>query len=97
MFSCLVGVVTEILYSLHEVFIHNLNHFSTTGRCSGPAHYDVSIRQAARTAFVTSSFKISLTQTCPRCGATRAMTQLFNGVNCVYRSVEVYLTFSSYL
>ena len=25
------------------------------------------------------------------------MTQLFNGVNCVYRSVEVYLRFCSYL
>ena len=80
-----------------------INHFSTTGRCSGPAHYDVSIWQAARAAFVTSSFKISLTQTFPRCGATcyilpsRAMTQLFNGVNFVYRSVEVYLTFCSYL
>ena len=34
-----------------------INHFSTTGRCSGPAHYDVSIRQAARAAFVTSSLK----------------------------------------
>ena len=47
-----------------------VNHFSTTGRCSGPAHYDVSIRQAARAAFVTSSLKIFLTQTFPRCGAT---------------------------
>ena len=81
----------------------NVNHYRTTGRCSGPAHYDVSIRQAARAAFVTSSFKIFLTQTFPRCGATcyilpsRAMTQLFNGVNFVYRSVEVYLTFYSYL
>ena len=28
---------------------------------------------------------------------SRAMTQLFNGVNFVYRSVEVYLTFCSYL
>ena len=35
-----------------------VNHFSTTGHCSGLAHYDVSIRQAARAAFVTSSFKI---------------------------------------
>ena len=43
-----------------------LNHFSTTGRCSGPANYDVSVRQAARAAFVTSSFKIFLTQTFPR-------------------------------
>ena len=85
-------------YSTHGGF--DFNHFSTTGRCSGPAHYDVSIRQAARAAFVTSSFK---TQTFPPCGATcyilpsRAMTQLFNGVNFVYRSVEVYLTFCSYL
>ena len=60
----------------------------------------ISIRQAARAAFVTSSFKIFLTQTFPRCGATcyilpsRAMTQLFNGVNFVYRSVEVYLHFA---
>ena len=80
-----------------------VNHYHTTGRCSGPAHYDVSIRQAARVAFLTSSFKIFLTQTFPRCGAmcymlpSRAMTQLFNGVNFVYRSVEVYLTFCSYL
>ena len=28
---------------------------------------------------------------------SRAMTQLFNGVNFEYRSVEVYLTFCSYL
>ena len=83
--------------------VHHVNHFGTTGRCSGPAHYDFSIRQAARAAFVTSSFKIFLTQTFPRCGATcfilpsRAMTHLFNGVNFVYRSVEVYLTFCSYL
>ena len=53
--------------------------------------------------FVTSSFKIFLAQTFPRCGGTcyilpsRAMTQLFNGVNFVYRSVEVYLTFCSNL
>ena len=41
-----------------------------------------------------SSFKMFLTQTFPRCGDTclpsRAMTQLFNGVYYVYRSVEVY-------
>ena len=80
-----------------------INHYRMTGCCSGPAHYDVSIRQAARAAFVASSFKIFLTQTFPRCGATCyilpswAMTQLFNGVNFVYRSVEVYLTFCSYL
>ena len=80
-----------------------VKHFSTTGRCSGPAHDDVSIGQATRAAFVTSNFKIFITQTFPWCGATcyilpsRAMTQLFNGVNFVYRSVEVYLTFCSYL
>ena len=40
-----------------------------------------------------SSFKIFLTQTFPPCGATcyilpsMSMTQLFNGVNFVYRSV----------
>ena len=96
---CPTFIVPLILSFLHI----KLNHFSTTGRCSGPAHYDVSIRQAARAAFVTSSFKIFLTQTFPRCGATcyillsRAMTKLFNGVNFVYRSVEVYLTFCSYL
>ena len=88
-----------ILYA----YLSHVNHFSTTGRCCGPAHYDVAIRQAARAAFATSSFKIFLTQTFPRCGATcyilpsRAMTLLFNGVNFVYRSVEVYLTFCSYL
>ena len=65
------------------------DHFSTAGLYSGPAHYDVSIRQAAIEAFVKSSFKIFLTQTFPRCGATcyilpsRVMSQLFNGVNCV--------------
>ena len=75
------------------------NHFSTIGRYNGTAHYILSIRQAAITAIVTSSFKIFLTQTFPRCGATchilpsRAMSQLFNGVNFVYRSVKVYWTF----
>ena len=48
-------------------------------------------------------WRFNLTQTFPLCGATRyilpsmVMTQLFNGVNFVYRSVEVYGTFSSYL
>ena len=80
-----------------------LNHFSMTGRCSGPAHYDVSIRQAATVAFITSSFRIFLTQTFPRCGGTcyilplRTMSQRFNGVDFMYRSVEVYWTFCSYL
>ena len=95
--SFIVPRTVTILYGIH------VNHYRTIGRVSGPAHYDVSIRQAARAAFVTSSFKIFLTQTFLRCGATcfklpsRAMTQLFNGVNFVYRSVEVYLTFCSYL
>ena len=44
--------------SLQTVSNTLVNHFSTTGRCSGPAYNDVSIRQAARAAFVTSSFKI---------------------------------------
>ena len=72
------------------------NHFSTIGRYCGTAHYILSIRQAAIMAIVTSILKIFLTQTFPRCGATcyilpsRAMSQLFNGVNFVYRSVEVY-------
>ena len=68
-----------------------INHFSTTSRCSDPAHYDVSIRQAARAAFVTSSFKIFSIQTFPRCGATCCLRgRWFNGVNFVYHSVEVY-------
>ena len=77
-----------------------LNHFSTTGLYRGPAHhYGVSIRQAAIEAFVKSSFKIVLAQTFPRCGATcyilpsRAMSQLFNGVN----SVSLRGTFCRYL
>ena len=96
-------IITLVLLGAESWLIALFNHFSMTGRCSGPAHNDVSIWQAARAAFVTSSFKIFLTQTFPRCGATcyivpsRAMTQLFNGVNFVYRSVEVYLTFCSYL
>ena len=97
--SCCLVLSLCIYRRVYRLF----NHYRTTGRCSGPSHYDVSIRQAARAAFVTSSFKIFLTQTFPRCGATcyilpsRAMTPLFNGVNFVYRSVEVYLTFCSYL
>ena len=67
-----------------------INHFNTT------AHYNVWLRQVGRPAFVTSYFKIFLTQTYPLCGATcyvmssRAMAQLFNGVNFVYCPVEVY-------
>ena len=106
-YRCPLNSICRVLIttmSCSPVFLSmSLNHFSTTGRCRCPAHFDVSIRQAARAAFVTSSFKIFLTQTFPRCGATcyilpsRAMTQLFNSVNFVYRSVEVYLTFCSYL
>ena len=49
------------LKSLNSQSFFSFNHYRTTGRCSGPAHYDVSIRQAARAAFVTSSFKIFTT------------------------------------
>ena len=85
--------ISKLFTERHHVLKHigsideNFNHFSTIGLYGGPAHYDVSIRQAAIEAFVTSSFKIFLTQTFPRCGATcyilpsRAMSQLFNGVN----------------
>ena len=79
------------------------NRFSTTGRCSGPPCCDTWIRHFARPTFVTSSFKIFLTQPFPPCGATcytlpsRTMTQLFNGVDFVYHSVEVCRTFCSYL
>ena len=75
------------------------NHFSMTGRCTGPPRYDVSIRQAGTAAIVTSSFKIFWTQTCPLCGATCYIlpSRLFNGVNFGYHSVEVVQTFSSYL
>ena len=88
--------------NITEVFSNMFNHFSTIGLYGGPAHYDVSIWQAAIEAFVTSSFKIFLTHTFPRCGATcyilpsRAMSQLFNGVNFVYRSVEHLPLFASF-
>ena len=60
-----------------------LSHSSTTGLCSGPAHYDISIRQAARAAFVTSSVKIFLTQTFPRCGATCYNTAFEDDVSAI--------------
>ena len=104
--SC-IGFLSSLSYynmSTVSCVVPSFNHFfSMIGRCTGPAHYEVSIRQATRAAFITSSFKIFLTQTFPLCGAmcnilpSRAMTQLFNGVNFVYRSVEVYGTFSRYL
>ena len=69
-----------------------VNHFSTIGLYGGPAHYDVSIRQAAIEAFITSSFKIFLTQTFLRCGATcyclQGRCHSFSMVSIVYRSVE---------
>ena len=105
---CPCSIIINILH-IEVHFVENLktekimfNHFSTTGRTM-TFQYGRPLKQAAWAAFVTSSFKILLTQTFPRCGATcyilpsRAMTQLFNGVNFVYRSVEVYLTFCSYL
>ena len=84
---CLFHCLPFFFYkSVYNTVLMSLLHFSTTGLYSGPAHYDVSIRQAAIEAFVKSSFKIFLTQTFPRRGATcyifpsRAMSQLFNGV-----------------
>ena len=80
-----------------------INHFSTTGRRTGPLRCDAWIRQTARPAIVTSSFKIFLIQTFQLCAATcyilpsRTMPQLFSGLNCVYRSVQVYGTLRSYL
>ena len=90
------GISLNMLLYVNRPQSEKFNHFSRTGCCNGPAHYDVFIRQAVRPAFVTSSFNILLTQTYSLCGATcyivssRAMTQLFNGVNFVFRSVEVY-------
>ena len=65
---CMVNTViaidsTYIAQLISMKYFTSINHFSTTGRCSGPSHYDLSIRQAARAAFVMSSFKIFLTQT----------------------------------
>ena len=54
--------IVAVLICCHIAYMQNLYI-----NCSGPAHYDVSIRQAARAAFVTSSFKIFLTQNFPRC------------------------------
>ena len=79
--------------------LSSVNNFSTTGRCTGPPRYDVSIRQAGIVAIVTSSFKIFLILTFPLCGATcyivpsRPMIRLFNGVHFGYRSVVAYWTF----
>ena len=79
----------EITYTTMKV-----NHFCTIGRYSGTAHYILSIWQAAIASFITSSFKIFLTQTFPRCCATcsilpsRAMYSMMSIF--VYRSVEVY-------
>ena len=34
----------ELVGIVHALVAILVNHFSTIGRCSGPAHYDVSIR-----------------------------------------------------
>ena len=94
MFVQRVELILKIIIILLIIFLGFINHFSTTGLYGGPAHYDVSIRQAAIEAFVKSRFKIFLTQTFPRCGATccilpsRAMSQLFSGVNSLSLNLE---------
>ena len=96
----LFNFIPATIRNMTDCSVDTFNHFRTIGRYRGPAHYILSIRQAAMAAIVTSSFKIFLT---PRCGATcyilpwRAMSQLFNGVNFGYRSAEVYRTFHTYL
>ena len=60
------GIVPRLyaLYPVRAGFPHRhddtetINYFSTIGRISGPAHYDVSIWQAAIEAFLASSLKI---------------------------------------
>ena len=47
-----------------------VNHFSTTGRNCGTPLRDACVRQACLPAIATSSFKIFLTQSFPRRGAT---------------------------
>ena len=80
-----------------------VNNFSTTGRNCGTPLRDACVRQACLPAIATSSFKIFLTQSFPRRGATcyilpwRAMSRLFNGVNFGYRSADVYRSFQTYL
>ena len=84
-------------------FLECINHFSTAGRNCGTPLRDACVRQACLPAIATSSFKIFLTQSFPRRGATcyilpwRAMSRLFNGVNFGYRSADVYRSFQTYL
>ena len=73
---------------------NTINHFSTTGRNCGTPLRDACVRQACLPAIATSSFKIFLTQSFPRRGATccilpsRAMSQLFSGVNSLSLNLE---------
>ena len=98
--ACSFPVHCRLRLCLGDNFV---NHFSMTGCCTGPLRCETWIRQAARPAIVTSSFIIFLTQTFPLYGATsyilpsRTMSQLSNGLIFVYRSVEVYGKFCSYL
>ena len=92
--------LTTVIYKLNLVTLLTI---SIRQAAVAAYRYDAWIWQAARAAIVTSSFKILLTQTFPLCGATcymlssRTMNQLFNGVNFVFRSVEVYQLFRCYL
>ena len=85
------------IYS-HEckITIHELNTIGSTisVRQAVIAACDACVRQACLPAIATSSFKIFLTQSFPRRGATcyilpsRAMSQLFNGVNSLSLNLE---------
>ena len=84
-------------------YVSVVDHFSTSGRNCGTPLRDACVRQACLPAIAMSSFKIFLTQSFPRRGATcyilpwRAMSRLFNGVNFGYRSADVYRSFQTYL
>ena len=96
-----MGEVNVVIVTLQGGQCHagsrqsQFNHFSTTGRNCGTPLRDACVRQACLPAIATSSFKIFLTQSFPRRGATcyilpwRAMSRLFNGVNIGYRSADV--------
>ena len=48
-FKCMSGYVIQVRMVVKiEIYIglSKFNHFSTTGQCTGPAHYDVSMRTA---------------------------------------------------
>ena len=98
------GFCWKLGRSVHIRKLENCgNHFSTTGRNCGTPLRDACVWQACLPAIATSSFKIFLTQSFPRRGATcyilpwRAMSRLFNGVNFGYRSADVYRSFQTYL